>query len=76
MIRYGTTIHAHERYNDVVQLYDALKHSLPKHQRHFIPPSKKSPFSHDQLYSIGARGNCSIGSARSSCTLRLVHVGL
>ncbi|OJA20435.1 hypothetical protein AZE42_05727 [Rhizopogon vesiculosus] len=42
----GTTIHAHKRYSDFVQLYDALRHSLPKHQHHFIPalPSK-SPFS-------------------------------
>ncbi|KAJ8580752.1 Phox-like protein [Rhizopogon salebrosus TDB-379] len=42
----GTTIHAHKRYNDFVQLYDALRHSLPKHQHHFIPAlPPKSPFS-------------------------------
>lgn len=42
----GTTIHAHKRYNDFVLLYDALKHSLPKHQHHFIPAlPPKSPFS-------------------------------
>ncbi|KAG2144535.1 Phox homologous domain-containing protein [Suillus clintonianus] len=42
----GTTIHAHKRYNDFAVLHDALKHSLPKHQHHFIPAlPPKSPFS-------------------------------
>ncbi|KAG1725021.1 uncharacterized protein EDB91DRAFT_1062483, partial [Suillus paluster] len=34
-------IHAHERYNDVVQLYDALKHSLPVPSTPFHPSLQK-----------------------------------
>ncbi|KAH7885697.1 Phox-like protein [Phlebopus sp. FC_14] len=41
----GTTIHAHKRYSSFVELYNALKRSLPQHQHHFVPPlPPKSPF--------------------------------
>ncbi|KAG6374620.1 Phox-like protein [Boletus reticuloceps] len=42
----STTIHAHKRYSAFVQLYQALRRSLPPHQQHFIPPlPPKSPLS-------------------------------
>ncbi|KAI6010835.1 Phox-like protein [Pisolithus orientalis] len=41
----GITIHAHKRFNDFVELYHTLKHTLPRHLLHFIPPlPPKSPF--------------------------------
>ncbi|RDB16397.1 PX domain-containing protein YPT35 [Hypsizygus marmoreus] len=33
----GTTIHAHKRYSDFVDLNDALWRTLPHSQRHFVP---------------------------------------
>ncbi|KAF8066737.1 Phox homologous domain-containing protein [Lyophyllum atratum] len=33
----GTVIHAHKRYRDFAVLESALRHTLPAHQRHFIP---------------------------------------
>ncbi|KAF9219976.1 Phox-like protein [Gyrodon lividus] len=41
----GTTIHAHKRYSAFVELYRALRQSLPRHQQHFVPAlPPKSPF--------------------------------
>lgn len=41
----GTTIHTHKRYSAFVELYHALKRTLPHHLLHFIPPlPPKSPF--------------------------------
>ncbi|KIJ58109.1 hypothetical protein HYDPIDRAFT_119984 [Hydnomerulius pinastri MD-312] len=41
----GTTIHAHKRYSAFVELYEALRRSLPRHQQHFVPAlPPKSPF--------------------------------
>ncbi|KAF8838431.1 Phox-like protein [Paxillus ammoniavirescens] len=40
----GTTIHAHKRYSAFVELYQALRQSLPRHQQHFVPAlPPKSP---------------------------------
>ncbi|KAF8142154.1 Phox-like protein [Boletus edulis] len=42
----STTIHAHKRYSAFVQLYQALRQSLPPQQQHFVPPlPPKSPLS-------------------------------
>ncbi|KIK58702.1 hypothetical protein GYMLUDRAFT_60493 [Collybiopsis luxurians FD-317 M1] len=41
----GTTIHAHKRYNAFIQLDDALRRSLPRHQQRYVPPlPPKAPF--------------------------------
>ncbi|EGN95188.1 hypothetical protein SERLA73DRAFT_187515 [Serpula lacrymans var. lacrymans S7.3] len=42
----GTTIHAHKRYSAFVELYIALRRTLPRHQQHFVPAlPPKSPLS-------------------------------
>ncbi|KAF5381730.1 hypothetical protein D9615_005430 [Tricholomella constricta] len=33
----GTVIHAHKRYSDFTVLESALRRTLPRHQRHFVP---------------------------------------
>ncbi|KAN0088957.1 Phox homologous domain containing protein, partial [Tylopilus felleus] len=42
----STTIHAHKRYSAFVELYHALRQSLPPHLHHFVPAlPPKSPLS-------------------------------
>ncbi|KAG9318959.1 Phox-like protein [Chiua virens] len=42
----STTIHAHKRYSAFLELYQALKQSLPSHLQHFVPIlPPKSPLS-------------------------------